>query len=98
MDVSDHILPRDFCQARIGKHVWEDQGTPSQIMTAFRLYLVDKVGELFEDSVSKVREAGLVGLSGEGGLLGRATPLAWLMFCTREEVFMFDVRCSDSRR
>ena len=49
------------------------------------------MGDVYEEAVVRVQAAGLVGLSGEGGLLGRASPLAFLLLATREDVFMFDV-------
>ena len=52
---------------------------------------MEQVGDVYEEAVARVRAAGQVGVSGEGGLLGRACPLAFLLLATREDVFMFDV-------
>ena len=91
-DANGHTLPRSFCQALIRERVWADQDTPPQILTPSRLYMIHKMGDMFEEAVARVLEAKLVGLGGEGGLLGRAMPLPWLLITTRDDVFMFDVQ------
>ena len=92
LDAQGHVLGRGPVQGGIRERLWADQDKPPAILTPSRLYLVDQVGDVYEEAVARVRAAGLVGVSAEGGLLGRACPLAFLLFATREDVFMFDVQ------
>ena len=92
LDANGHILGRGVMQGSIRERVWRDQDTPPQIVTPSRLYLVEEVGEVFEEAVARARAAPLLGLAAEGELLGRGEPLAWLLLATNEDVFMFDVQ------
>jgi hypothetical protein len=91
-DVNGHTLPRGVVQAAVRERLWSDQDVPPAIFTPSRLYVVQEVGELYEEAVARARAAGRVGLAAEGDLQGRAAPLAWLLLATREDVFMFDVQ------
>ena len=91
LDAQGHVLGRGPVQGGIRERLWPDQDKPPAILTPSRLYLVEQVGDVYEEAVARVRAAGQVGVSGEGGLLGRACPLAFLLLATREDVFMFDV-------
>ena len=92
LDAQGHVLGRGPIQGGIRERLWADQDKPPAILTPSRLYIVDQVGDMFEEAIARVQAAGQVGVSCEGGLLGRASPLALLLLATKEDVFMFDVQ------
>jgi len=91
VDAQGDVLGRGPVQGGIRERLWADQDKPPAILTPSRLYIVDRLGSLFEKAIARLQAAERFGLSSEGGLLGRASPLAFLLFATKEDVFMFDV-------
>ena len=92
VDAQGDVLGRGPVQGGIRERLWADQDKPPAILTPSRLYIVDRLGSLFEKAIARLQAAERFGLSSEGGLLGRASPLAFLLLATKEDVFMFDVQ------
>lgn len=60
--------------------------------TTLRVYLVDMVdSKLFEESISRLMGAAIVGLVGKEEALGREGVLSLLVLAAEEEVFVFDI-------
>ena len=64
LDAQGHVLGRGPVQGGIRERLWADQDKPPAILTPSRLYLVDQVGDVYEEAVARVRAAGLAGVSG----------------------------------
>ena len=78
-------------QGGVRERLWPAPDISPQLVTPSRLYQVDNLEQL-DTALASVREAGLVGLAGEGVALGRAAPLSWLLLATSEAVFMVDIQ------
>jgi len=77
------------------KHIrdllWKSPNEAPVFQTPARIYTIDKVDELYEEAVERIRLEPVIGVSLEGELLGRVGKLCYLLISTPQDVFMFDM-------
>ena len=91
IDANGHELHGGWQEKRIREKLWVTPDTPPHIDTPARLYIVDKIGDLFEEAVDRLRHSVVVGLSLEGEMVGREGVLCWVNLCNNRDVFLFDI-------
>jgi len=91
IDANGHELHGGWQEKRIREKLWVTPDTPPHIETPARLYVVDKIGDLFEEAVDRLRHSVVVGLSLEGEMVGREGVLCWINLCNERDVFLFDI-------
>jgi len=91
IDANGHALHGGRQEKMIREKLWETPDIPPHVETPARLYIVNEVGDQFEEAVDRISHSGMVGLSLEGELLGREGILCWVNICTARDVFMFDI-------
>jgi len=71
--------------------LWKNQTEPPVLHTPSRLYVIEEIGDLFEEALERCRKKPRIGVNLEGELLGRVGVLCYLVISTVQDVFMFDI-------
>jgi len=91
IDANGHELHGGRTEKIIREKLWVTPETPPGIETPSRLYVITKIGDIFEEAIDRIFHSKTIGLSLEGEMLGREGVLCWVNICNEKDVFMFDI-------
>ena len=93
-NVNNQEVHGGYVEMMIREKLWkksnEEKIYPT-LVTPSKLYVVDKLDNIFSHAISVIVNCSTIGFSCEGKNLGRNGVLSWIVISTEDEVFVFDI-------